>query len=60
MKILVLLAIAIVCFAGITAAVLIAGGWYQNMLFDEYMEDIENPPKPRPGAENLPSIELMP
>ena len=61
MRTIVILAIAIVCFVGIAAAVLIAGGEYQKVLFDEYIEDIENPSKPRLDTNpNLPKIDILP
>jgi len=61
LRTLVIVAIAIVCFAGITAVVLIAGGAYQKMLFDEYMDDVENPLKPSLDANpNLPKIDILP
>jgi hypothetical protein len=61
LRTIVILAIAIVCCAGITAAVMIAGGEYQKVLFDEYIEDIENPPKPRLDTNpNLPKIDILP
>ncbi|HUU48379.1 MAG TPA: hypothetical protein VMW55_06320 [Nitrosopumilaceae archaeon] len=61
MKTLVILAIAIVCLVGITAAVLIAGGAYQKVLFDEYLEDIENPTKSSLDTNpNLPKIDIFP
>ena len=61
MRTLVILAIAIVCFAGITAVGLIAGGAYQKMLFDEYMDDIEKPSNPSLDTNpNLPKIDILP
>ena len=61
MRLIVILAIAIACGVGITAAVIVGGGMYQKMLFDEYMEDIEDPKRqsqiPNP---NLPTIDIMP
>lgn len=41
--------------------ILIAGGAYQKMLFDEYMEDVENPSKHGPDVNpNLPKIDILP
>jgi hypothetical protein len=60
LKTLVILAIAIVCFAGITGAILIVGSAYQKVLFDEYLEDIENPSKPDSETyPNLPKIDIL-
>ena len=61
MKAIVILAIAIVCCVGITAAVIVGGGMYQKMLFDEYMEDIEDPKRQSQMVNpNLPTIDIMP
>jgi hypothetical protein len=61
LKTIVILVIAILCLAGITAAVLIAGGAYQKVLFDEYLEDLEKPPKTSMDTNpNLPKIDILP
>ena len=57
----VILAIAIVCGIGMTAAAIVGGGMYQKMLFDEYMEDIEDPKGPSQMTNpNLPTIDILP
>lgn len=56
-----ILAIAIVLFVGITATVLVGGEWYQRALFDEYVEDISDPPRKSLDTNpNLPSIDILP
>jgi len=56
-----ILAIALVLSVGIVVAVLIGGEWYQKILFDEYMEDISDPPrKSLETNPNLPSIDILP
>ena len=61
MKALVILAIAIVCAIIIIAIVVVVGGEYQKVLFDEYMEDLENPPRPSPqDSQNIPKIDILP
>jgi len=57
----VILAIAIVCGIGMTAAVIVGGGMYQKMLFDEYMEDIEDPKRQSQAiSPKLPTIDILP
>jgi len=61
MRVLVILAIAIVCFLGITAVVLVGGAMYQKILFDEYIEDIENPKRPDQITNpDLPTFDILP
>ena len=40
---------------------MVVGGEYQKVLFDEYMEDLENPPRPSPqDSQNIPKIDILP
>jgi hypothetical protein len=51
--------IAIVCSIGIVAAVMVVGGMYQQELFDEYMDDVQNSQRPLTNP-NLPAFDILP
>ena len=56
-----ILAIGLVCSVVIITAVLVGGEIYQKILFEEYMEDLEDPKKtPTENNPNLPSIDILP
>ncbi len=44
---------------GVVAAVLVFGGMYQQELFEDYMEGVENPPRSEKNP-NLPSYDNLP
>ncbi len=53
--------IAIVCSIGIVAAVMVVGGMYQQELFDEYMDDVQDSQSSRPLTNpNLPAFDTLP
>jgi hypothetical protein len=55
------LAIAITCSIGIVTAVFVVGGMYQQELFDEYMDDVQDSNKKRPfSSPNLPAFDILP
>ena len=61
MNLIIVLAISLVCATAIIAGVLVGGGIYQSMLFDEYMEDLEDSEKPKPLTNpNFPEIDVLP
>ena len=56
-----ILAIGLVCSVVIITAVLVGGEIYQKILFEEYLEDLEDPKKPpTENNPNLPSIDILP
>ena len=59
MRTIVIVGIALACAMGIVAAVFVVGGMYQQELFDEYIEDSQNPPRSEINP-NLPSFDIVP
>ncbi len=56
-----IIAIAVVCSIGIIAAVFVVGGIYQQELFDDYMEDVQDSQSSRPLTNpNLPTFDILP
>jgi hypothetical protein len=56
-----IIAIAVVCSIGVIAAVFVVGGIYQQELFDDYMEDVQDSQSPRPLTNpNLPTFDILP
>ena len=56
-----IIAIAVVCSIGIIAAVFVVGGIYQQELFDDYMEDVQDSQSSRPLINpNLPTFDILP
>ena len=61
MKTIVIFVLALACSIGIVAVVFVAGGMYQQELFDEYMDDIQDSNKKRPfSSPNLPAFDILP
>ena len=61
LRMIIVLAIAIACSIGIVAAVFVMGGMYQQELFDEYMDDVQDSQNPRPVTNpNLPAFDILP
>ena len=61
LRTIIVLAIAIACSIGIVAAVFVMGGMYQQELFDEYMNDVQDSQSPRPVTNpNLPAFDILP
>ncbi len=61
LRTIIVLAIAIACSIGIVAAVFVVGGMYQQELFDEYIEDVQDSQSPRPVTNpNLPAFDILP
>ncbi|NIM25267.1 MAG: hypothetical protein GTN35_02025 [Nitrososphaeria archaeon] len=59
MKTIAVVAIAILCAVGVLFAVFVMGGAYQQELFDDYLEDSQNPPSQRPQSPvNMPSFDV--
>ena len=59
MKTLAVVAIAILCAVGVMVAVFVMGGSYQQELFDDYLEDSQNPPSQRQqNPVNMPSFDV--
>ena len=59
LKTIVLLGIAFAISVGIIAAVFVVGGMYQQELFEEYIEDTQNPPRAEVNP-NLPAFDILP
>ncbi len=61
MKTIVILAIALACSIGIVTAVFVVGGMYQQELFDEYIDNVQDSNKQRPfSSPNLPAFDILP
>jgi hypothetical protein len=61
LRTIVIIAIAVVCSIGIIAAVFVVGGIYQQELFDDYMEDVQDSQSSRPFINpNLPTFDILP
>ncbi len=61
LRTIIVLAIAIACSVGIVTAVFVMGGMYQQELFDEYMNDVQDSQSPRPVTNpNLPAFDILP
>ncbi len=61
LKTIVIVAIAVVCSIGVVAGIFVAGGMYQQILFDEYMDDVEDSQSSRPLTNpNLPAFDILP
>ena len=61
MKTIVILAIALACSIGIVTAVFVVGGMYQQELFDEYIDNVQDSNKQRPfSSPNLPTFDILP
>jgi hypothetical protein len=61
LRTIVIIAIAVVCSIGIIAAVFVVGGIYQQELFDDYMEDVQDSQSSRPLTnQNLPIFDILP
>ena len=61
LRTIVIIAIAVVCSIGIIAAVFVVGGIYQQELFDDYMEDVQDSQSSRPLINpNLPTFDILP
>ena len=61
LRTIIVLAIAIACSIGIVAAVFVVGGMYQQELFDEYIEDVQDSQSSRPVTNpNLPAFDILP
>jgi len=61
LRTIVIIAIAVVCSIGVIAAVFVVGGIYQQELFDDYMEDVQDSQSPRPLTNpNLPTFDILP
>ena len=58
MRTILIIAIAISVSFGIIGVVLVVGGIYQQELFDEYVEDMKNPPKRNSYPQNLPPFDM--
>ena len=53
--------LALAISIGIVAAVFVVGGMYQQELFEEYIEDTQDPQGKRTETSpNLPSLDIMP
>jgi hypothetical protein len=61
LRTIVIIAIAVVCSIGVIAAVFVVGGIYQQELFDDYMEDVQDSQSSRPLTNpNLPTFDILP
>jgi len=61
LKTIIILGIALACSIGIVAVVFVVGGMYQQELFDEYIDDVQNSNKQRPiPSPNLPAFDILP
>ncbi|MDH3676937.1 MAG: hypothetical protein OEQ12_01390 [Nitrosopumilus sp.] len=61
MKTIVILAIALACSIGIISAVFVVGGMYQQELFEEYMDDVQDSKTPRSSSGSpLPVFDILP
>jgi hypothetical protein len=61
LKTIVILVIALACSIGIVAAVFVVGGMYQQELFDEYIDNVQDSNKQRPfSSPNLPAFDILP
>ncbi len=61
LRTIIVLAIVIACSVGIVAAVFVVGGMYQQELFDEYIEDVQDSQSSRPVTNpNLPAFDILP
>jgi hypothetical protein len=61
LKTIVILAIALACSIGIVTAVFVVGGMYQQELFDEYIDNVQDSNKQRPfSSPNLPAFDILP
>ena len=61
LRTIVIVAIAVVFSLGIVAVAFVVGGIYQQELFDEYMEDVQDSQSPRPVTNpNLPAFDILP
>jgi hypothetical protein len=58
LKTIVLVAIAIICAAGILTAVFVLGSRYQQELFEEFMEDSQPTRKSSQINPNLPTFDV--
>lgn len=59
MKTIAVVAIAILCAVGVMVAVFVMGGAYQQELFDDYLDDSQNPPSQRQqNPVNMPSFDV--
>jgi len=54
-----MLGIAIAISVGIVTAVFVVGGIYQQELFEEYIDETQNPPRSEVNP-NLPAFDIMP
>ena len=54
-----MLGIAIAISVGIVTAVFVVGGIYQQELFEEYLEDTQNPPRSEVNPD-LPAFDILP
>lgn len=54
-----MLGIALAISVGMVAAVFFVGGMYQQELFEEYIEDSQNPPRSEVNP-NLPAFDISP
>ncbi len=59
MRTIIILGITLACAIGIVAAVFVVGGMYQQELFDDYLEDSQNPPRSEINP-NLPAFDILP
>jgi len=60
LKTIVIIAIAVTFSVGIVAAVFVLGGMYQQELFNEYVDDAQNPPNRSETNPNLPAFDILP
>ncbi len=61
LRTIVIIAIAVVCSIGVIATVFVVGGIYQQELFDDYMEDVQDSQSSRPLTNpNLPTFDILP
>ena len=61
LKTILIVAIAIAVAIGVVVVVFVAGGHYQQELFEEYMEDSQKSPSTRgETSNNLPKFEMLP
>lgn len=58
MKTITIIVVAITICLAILGVVFIVGGIYQQKLFEDYMENIHNPPTQDPKFENIPALDL--
>ena len=56
-----MVAIALACSIGIIAAVFVVGEMYQQELYNEYIDDVEDSQSPKELINpNLPSLDILP